>query len=123
MILLNASMMPSPDFIYKEKMVSKEQFINLLKQNDFKSYIGYPQTAEFLKKISGVEVLVCREKVSLNPDTDKSGKMLICKLIYRVKDPNTKGKEVDESDFEFYVANYYSTKYFRVITDLDDVPF
>lgn len=75
------------------------------KFKEFKSYIGYPQTAEYMSKVLGVNVEVNREEMQLK-DGDM---MLVCKLKYRVKDPTTKGQEVSEDDFEWYLVSYSST--------------
>ena len=104
-LLMNSAMMPE-EGIYIAVKIDKKRFCELLKlankQGVLKSYIGYPQNAELIKKWTGVEVEVNREKAELE-DRDF---ILVMKLKYRVANPADKGKEVNEEDFEFFLIKY-----------------
>ncbi len=103
--LLNSAMMPQPGNYSLVAMnapawrVAFDEFRN--GGGNFKSYIGYPQTAAHIAAVLGVEVPVSREQTVL-----ESGDVIfICKLKYRVADPARKG-EVVPDEFEYFVALY-----------------
>lgn len=101
--LMNSAMMPSPG-VYHLRQVDRDAFVDLLRGESFESYIGYPETAKFLERISGVIVPLSRAQTTL-ADGDK---MLIVRLKYRVQSPSDKGKFVpSDDDFEFFVAVYH----------------
>ena len=112
-ILLNSAMMPSANYIYHIEKLEQKQFVELLNiyKDQIESYIGYPQTAEYLTKISGIEIEVARRETKL---TEIEGLMLIIKLSYRIGNTKDKGKEVDESRFLFYKVNYYQSSRFSI---------
>lgn len=100
---MNAANMPQAGK-YKLQKISKENFAMMLieadQANTLISYIGYPQNAEVIKKMTGVAVAISRKETKL-----QSGDlMLIMKLAYRVQ--GIKGKKVDENDFVFFACNY-----------------
>jgi len=108
--LLNSSIMPEPG-VYELHMLNEHEFAVWVKVADkygrLKSYIGYPQTAKHIQKLSGIKVAVSREPVVGLADGDV---LLICKLKYRIKDPATKGSKVDETEFEYMIAYYTHEK-------------
>lgn len=107
--LLNSAMMPQPGS-YSLVTVNADAwriaFEAAREQGaDFKSYIGYPQTAAHISAVLGVAVEVSREQTSL-----ETGDMLfICRLPYRPADPATKGQAVVE-EFEYSMATYSQPK-------------
>jgi hypothetical protein len=105
-ILLNSAMMPA-EGIYILKRISRDKFGQLVadayQRGELQSYIGYPETAQHIERVSGVPVAVNRAPTQL-PD---QALILICKLAYRVPDPSMKGKlQPSEDDYEYYVATY-----------------
>jgi hypothetical protein len=105
-ILLNSAMMPD-DGIYILRRVSREFFAELVadayRRGELRSYIGYAETAQHIERISGVPIPVNRAATVL-PD---QALIAICKLAYRVSDPNTKGQlRPSDEDFEYFVATY-----------------
>lgn len=106
--LMNTAMMPiSGEYILTK--ITQNDFVFYLKNaRIFESYIGYDTTAEFINRISGVTVTLNREQTTL-----KNGdEMLICKLKYRLPDPNQKGKYIPTNeDYEFFFCKYFDTQY------------
>ena len=105
-LLLNAAVMPS-EGVYTLKKISKAEFRTCLRAasatGDFKSYIGYPETARIIKEITGVTVEVNREQADLMP----GDVMLILKLRQRVTDPVNKATlQLSMDDLEFYQCNW-----------------
>ena len=101
-LLLNAAVMPTEGH-YTLKQISDTEFRTLLRaaaaSDNFRSYIGYPETARLIEDMTGVEIAVSREQATLNT----GDVMLIVKLRHRVADPSTKmtlAPSID--DFEFY---------------------
>lgn len=101
-LLLNAAVMPAEGH-YTLKQISRAEFQTVLRDaaaaNDFRSYIGYPETARLLEELTDVAIEVSREQATLAV----GDVMLIVKLRHRVADPATKTTfEPSIDDFEFY---------------------
>jgi hypothetical protein len=106
-VLLNSAMMPD-EGIYILKRISRDDFGRLVadayQRGDLHSYVGYPETAQHIERVSGVPIQVNRAPTKLAAD---QATILICKLAYRVADPGMKGKlQPTEDDYEYYVATY-----------------
>lgn len=100
--LLNSAMMPQEGH-YSLKRITREEFVEEIRTNVIISYIGYKDTADFIEKISGVEIDVNRNPTELR-DTDT---FLVIKLKYRVPNPAEKGKYVPtDEDYEFFICHY-----------------
>ena len=105
-LLINSAVMPN-EGVYTLKRISADTFKNNLQEasttDDFKSYIGYPETAGLIEQITGVAVDVSREQATLTPgDT-----MLIVKLRQRVANPADKETlQLSIDDIEFYQCNW-----------------
>jgi hypothetical protein len=105
-ILLNSAMMPD-EGLYILRRVSREFFAELVadahRQNKLQSYIGYPETAQHIERISGVPIPVNRAATQL-PD---QALIAVCKLKYRVADPAAKGRlQPSEEDYEYFIVTY-----------------
>ncbi len=105
-LLLNAAVMPTEDH-YTLQQISHTEFRTLLRgaaaSDNFRSYIGYPETARLIEKMTGVKIAVSREQAIL----DTGDVMLIVKLHHRVTDPSTKMTlEPSIDDFEFYQCDW-----------------
>lgn len=99
---MNSAMMPQPGH-YELVALSREQFVGILRDaGTVDSYVGYPQTAEFVQRISGVQVEVSRRPTVLE-DGDR---VLVVKLAYRPQDAGSKGAPVNENDYEFFLIRY-----------------
>ena len=105
--LLNSAMMPQAG-TYEMKKIPFEEFKKIISDKNVKidSYIGYPQNVQLIKDWTGREIELNRKQAEVF-DGDE---MLVMKLKYRVANPSEKGKEVDESDFEFFRIKYYDKK-------------
>ena len=105
-ILLNSAMMPD-EGLYILRRVSREFFAELVadanRRGNLRSYIGYPENAQHIERISGVPIPVNRAATQL-PD---QALLAICRLKYRVADPGMKGKiQPGDEDYEYFVATY-----------------
>lgn len=104
--LMNSAMMPAPGH-YELHQITPEEFSQRLCEDldagVLRSYIGYPQTADLIKSMTGRTIDVNRDLT----DVVDGDTLLIIKLNYRVADPKKKGQQVKE-DFEFFVATYHS---------------
>lgn len=95
-LLFNAAVIPSPGK-YEYSEISRDQAIEWLKHYD-KSFVGYPDTAAFIERISGTRPEISRERFDMQPGDEA----LIVKLKYRLQDPTQKGKFVpSDEDYEF----------------------
>ena len=105
-LLLNSAVMPA-EGMYSLQRISEAMFQKVLQDaaatNNFKSYIGYPETARLIKQITGIAVEVSREQATLTPgDT-----MLIVKLRHRVANPPDKETlQLSIDDFEFFQCDW-----------------
>ena len=105
-LLLNSAVMPD-EGMYTLQRISETTFQKVLRDaaptNNFKSYIGYPETARLVEQITGIEVEVSREKATLTPgDT-----MLIVKLRHRVANPTDEETlQLSIDDFEFFQCDW-----------------
>ena len=105
-LLLNSAVMPA-EGVYTLKQISETTFKKELQDaaatSNFKSYIGYPETAQLIEKITGIEIEVSREPARLTPgDT-----ILIVKLRHRVANPADKEPlQLSIDDFEFFQCDW-----------------
>ena len=105
-LLLNSAVMPD-EGMYTLQRISETTFQKVLRDaaamNNFKSYIGYPETARLIEQTTGIEVEVSREQATLTPgDT-----MLIVKLRHRVANPADKETfQLSIDDFEFFRCDW-----------------
>lgn len=101
-LLLNSAVMPD-EGVYTLKQITETTFTKELRDaaatDNFKSYIGYPETARLIEQITGITVEVSREQATLTlGDT-----MLIVKLRQRVANPEDKEKlQLSIDDFDFF---------------------
>jgi len=105
-VLLNSAMMPD-EGVYVLRRASRGEFAKLVadayRRGDLRSYIGYPETAQHIERVSGVPIQVNRAPTRLADQAT----ILICKLTYRVPDPADKGKlKPSDDDYEYFVATY-----------------
>ncbi len=106
-LLLNAAVMPT-EGQYTLKQISRSEFCTMLKDADaaanFRSYIGYPETARLIKGLTNVEIAVSREQA----DLEIGDVMLIVKLQKRVTELASKATlEPTLEDFEFYRCEWH----------------
>lgn len=100
--LLNSAMMPA-EGRYRMRKIYPDEFADLVRiahrADRLISSVGYFQNAQIIAKMTGVPIPISREVTRLTSGDE----MLIMKLKYR---PEQKGKDVQESDFEYYHATY-----------------
>ena len=106
-LLLNAAVMPTEGH-YTLKQISHTEFQTVLQDaaasDNFRSYIGYPETARLIEQLTGVEIAVSRSQATL----EIGDVMLIVKLCHRVADPSTKMTLTPSiDDFEFYRCEWH----------------
>ena len=105
-ILLNSAVMPN-EGVYTLKRISEVRFTKEIQEaaetGNFKSYIGYPQTAQLIEQITGIAVEVSRAQATLTP----GDVMLIVKLRQRVANPADKETlQFSIDDFEFFLCDW-----------------
>lgn len=105
-LLLNSAVMPA-EGVYTLKRISKATFRTVLREasatGDFRSYIGYPETARLIEQITGIEIEVSREQATLLP----GDLMLIVKLRHRIANPaNPAALQHSIDDFEFFQCDW-----------------
>lgn len=106
-ILLNSAVMPA-EGVYTLKRISKSNFQQLLQDaaavGDFRSYIGYPETARLLEQLTGVEIEVSRDQAEL-----KTGDvMLIVKLQHRIQNlSNINTYQPSLEDLDFFICHWH----------------
>lgn len=106
-LLLNSAVMPV-EGMYTLQRISettfKKELQNAAATSNFKSYIGYPETARLIEQITSIVVEVSREQATLTPgDT-----MLIVKLRQRIVDPADKEPvQFSIDDFEFFRCDWH----------------
>ena len=87
------------------------------RHGSLESHVGYPQNLELLKKWLDVTLPQGRRQTVFQP----GDVALVMRLKYR-PNTNTKGREVDEKDFEFYRIEYCrepGTPLFKTIFGID----
>ena len=105
-LLLNAAVMPN-EGVYTLKQITETTFTKKLwdaaASGNFRSYIGYPETARLIEQITGIKVEVSREQASLT----QGDIMLIVKLRQRVANPADKETlQLSVDDFEFFRCDW-----------------
>ena len=109
-LLLNSAVMPD-EGVYTLKQITEAAFTKELQDaaasDNFRSYIGYPETAQLIEQITGIAIEVSREQAVLSPgDT-----MLIVKLRHRVANPTDKKTlQLSTDDFEFFRCDWQPLK-------------
>lgn len=109
-LLLNSAVMPN-EGMYILKQITEATFTKELRNaatsDNFRSYIGYPDTAKLIEQITGIEVEVSREQATLTPgDT-----MLIVKLRKRIANPaNSESLHLSIDDIEFFKCDWKPLK-------------
>ncbi|MEM4202622.1 MAG: DUF1874 domain-containing protein [Candidatus Methanomethylicaceae archaeon] len=123
-VLMNSAMMPSPNFVYQPRLLSQEEFVQLLQEaqrsGQLESYIGYETTASHIAKISGVSVSVNRAETQVQ----EGDVMLVCKLRYRLPSPSQKANPqaqaaISDEDFEYWLIEVMpkQNSQFRIQTE------
>lgn len=105
-LLLNSAVMPN-EGVYTLKRISDTTFQRMLRDaaltDNFKSYIGYPETARLIEQIAGITIEVSRAQAVLTPGDI----MLIVKLRQRVANPADKEiLQLSIEDIEFFRCDW-----------------
>jgi hypothetical protein len=102
--LLNSAMMPAAGF-YRLEKIEASLFFHIIRNarpGTIKSWIGYPQNAEFIQKHTGYRPELTRDITEIQ-DGDR---LLIMKLKYRTT--GLKGGKVSGNDFEYFIGAFFS---------------
>ena len=105
-LLFNSAVMPD-EGIYTLKRISADTLKKVIQKaaetDNFKSYIGYPETARLIEQITGIAVEVSREQATL----EHGDIMLIVKLRQRVANPAHKETlQLSIDNFEFFRCDW-----------------
>lgn len=97
--LLNSAVIAvGGDGDYTYRTLSQTEAVDWLNAGEFASRIGYQNTADFIERISGVVVGICRAASELAPGDEA----LVVRLAYRETDPGTKASQTaTRNDFVF----------------------
>lgn len=106
LLLMNSAVIVN-DGVYEAKKITEEEAKSIVSEAlhtkaHMLSYVGYEQTALHMAKVLGVDVPLNRSETQYE-DGDY---ILVCKLKYRLKNPNEKGQPVDPEDFEWMLVQY-----------------
>lgn len=74
------------DGTYTYTTITRDQAVSWLREHKFESRIGYPATASFIERISGVPVQLNRDPSWL----DAGDESLVIRPAYRLQDPKQK---------------------------------
>ena len=104
--LLNSAVMPT-EGIYTLKRIPETEFQTHLQEADatgnFRSYIGYPETARRIEQLTGIKIAISREQAELTP----GDVMLIVKLRHRIQDlSDIKIYQPSLDDLEFFICHW-----------------
>ena len=105
-LLFNSAVMPD-EGIYTLTRISVDTFKKVIQKaaetDNFKSYIGYPETARLIEQITSIAIEVSREQATLT----HGDIMLIVKLRQRVANPADKETlQLSIDDFEFFRCDW-----------------
>jgi hypothetical protein len=102
LVILNSAVMPI-DGNYNKKSISKNRFINLIKNaSDIKSSIGYESVSDIIFEMTGIKISVDREITTIPNGYNIIG----LTLDYRMN-PNSKGiTNPTEDDYTYFIAYY-----------------
>lgn len=110
LILMNSAMMPQPGK-YTCEEISPEKFRQIFQtyQDDYKSYLGYPNACKVVSELVGRNVPLCRDMTDL-----RNGDIILAvRLRYRVNFSEKSGKPAREhgqkiEDYQFFLIHYCS---------------
>jgi len=95
--LLNSAVITSAG-LYEYRLITAEEAAEWIRRGGWESRIGYPQTAEWIERLSGVRPPLSREASPMGAGDEA----LVVRLRYRVADPGQKGAvSVQEEDWEY----------------------
>ena len=105
LLLMNSCVMVGPGE-YKCTRISLDQFRGIFNANNsnFKSYIGYPNTAKVFWEITGRKIELCRDKTDL-----RVGDIMLCmRLKYRppIDEKATRKHGNHIEDYEFFYVTF-----------------
>jgi len=84
--LLNSAVITS-EGVYEYRLVTPQEATEWIRQGDWVSRIGYPQTADWIEQLAGVRPALSREASPM----EVGDEALVVRLRYRVADPSQKG--------------------------------
>jgi hypothetical protein len=103
--LLNSANMPS-DGLYNKKTISKNQFIEIIKNAKIiNSSIGYESVSKLIKKLTNIDVNVNRNITYINNNTTIVG----LTLSFRVNPENKGYMKPGDDDYIYFLAEYKQT--------------
>jgi hypothetical protein len=105
-LLMNSAIMPK-EGNYSCRRITKKEFIDMIKfyhdRSQLISYIGYQNCVDLIKKWTGIEVPINRNKTTIN----NGDIMIVMRLKYRIDDPKTKSSHhPKDDDYEFFYIGY-----------------
>ena len=83
--VLNSAVITGPG-VYGYRLISKEDAAAWVQAEEFASRVGYPNTAQHIKDISGIRPPLSREATAMQPGDEA----LVVRLKYRMTNPGDK---------------------------------
>jgi len=108
--IMNSATIPhGQSGLYEYRIINKDTFIKILKDAikervEVDSYVGYKETRDHIRKISGVVVSINRDQ---KIDLSRYDFALVCRLKYRVMDPKMKKYwQPSQDDWEYGIFKF-----------------
>jgi len=84
--ILNSAVLTAPG-TYQYRLIGAEEAREWALAGPFVSRVGYAETAQFIRDLTGVEPELSREESKMEPGDEA----LVVRLKYRLRDPKVKG--------------------------------
>jgi hypothetical protein len=98
---MNSAVIPAGGFgRYEYLPLSLDDMATWLRAGPFTSRVGYPETARFIERMTGVAVAISREATALAPGDEA----LVVRLRYRLGDAGLKGTTLDVADDDWEIG-------------------
>ncbi len=103
---MNSAMMPR-EGLFASRQIDSGEFAKLAieahRSKKLRSNIGYPETAAFIQKLTGVKVDINRDWTQI----EHGDAMLCIRLKYRVQNPSDKSRvKPGSGDYEFFAVSF-----------------
>ena len=105
--LTNSAVMTRPG-VYTCKEITAKDFYTSVKiayhENALKTYIGYTQNRDLIRKNAGLDFPLSRAETILEPGD------VILAMVLKYRTDGVKGRDVDPDEFQFFYITYQTTK-------------
>jgi hypothetical protein len=100
---MNSTMMPNEGKYICKKTTPEIAKEVVSKADKIESFVGYPDTAKYMKRVLGIDVVLSRAQTVF----EAGDIAIVCKLRYRLQNPAQKGVYTpQDEDFEWWLVEY-----------------